>query len=70
MTFGLRADKASGMAKMLLVVRLRWTPLPLLPKAKWRAGELTSPYLKSEKLKMVPNVLPSSYKVARKIIEG
>ncbi|MBI9050406.1 MAG: NAD(P)/FAD-dependent oxidoreductase [Anaerolineaceae bacterium] len=53
MTFGRKADKASGFAKTLLMARLYWTLLPLLPKAKWNADQLMSHYFKSEKLKMV-----------------
>ena len=53
MTFGRRADKASGLTKTLLMARLYWTLLPLLPKAKWNADQLMSHYFKSEKLKMV-----------------
>jgi len=53
MTFGRKAEKASGLAKTLLMARLYWTLLPLLPKAKWSAEQLMSHYFKSEKLKMV-----------------
>ncbi|MBN1583294.1 MAG: NAD(P)/FAD-dependent oxidoreductase [Anaerolineae bacterium] len=53
MTFGRRAEKASGLAKTLLMARLYWTLLPLLPKAKWSAERLMSHYFKSEKLRMV-----------------
>lgn len=53
MTFGRKAEKASGFKKTLLMARLYWTLLPLLPKAKWSADRLMSHYFKSEKLKMV-----------------
>ncbi len=53
MTFGRKADKASGFAKTILMARLYWTLLPLLPKAKWSADQLMSHYFKSDKLKMV-----------------
>jgi len=53
MTFGRKADKATGVAKTLLMARLYWTLLPLLPKAKWSAERLMSHYFTSEKLKMV-----------------
>jgi phytoene dehydrogenase-like protein len=53
MTFGRRADRASGLAKTILMARLYWTLLPLLPKAKWNADQLMSHYFKSDELKMV-----------------
>ena len=53
MTFGRKAEKSSGAAKILLMTRLYLTLLPLLPKAKWSADRLMSYYFKSEKLKMV-----------------
>ena len=53
MTFGRKAEKSSGFAKILIMMRLYWTLLPLLPKVKWSADRLMSHYFKSEKLKMV-----------------
>ena len=53
MTFGRKAEKASGIEKTLTMARLYWTLIPLLPKAKWSADQLMSHYFKSEKLKMV-----------------
>ncbi len=53
MTFARKSEKASGFGKTLLMARLYWTLLPLLPKAKWNADQLMSHYFKSDKLKMV-----------------
>ncbi|MBN1316336.1 MAG: NAD(P)/FAD-dependent oxidoreductase [Anaerolineales bacterium] len=53
MTFGRKAEKESGFVKIVTMVRLYWTLLPLLPKAKWSAEQLMSHYFESEKLKMV-----------------
>jgi phytoene dehydrogenase-like protein len=53
MTFGRKAEKSSGFAKTILMLRLYWTLLPFIFKAKWSAEQLMSYYFKSEKLKMV-----------------
>jgi all-trans-retinol 13,14-reductase len=53
MTFGRKAEKATGIAKTILMARLYLTLLPLLSKSKWSAERLMSHYFKSEKLKMV-----------------
>jgi all-trans-retinol 13,14-reductase len=53
MTYGRKAERASGLAALLLKGWLYATLLPFLPKKDWSSSRLMDDYFNSEKLKMV-----------------